>query len=173
MTKLPNYYDSMYFYVFLLAFYQRVSLILFSEELMTSGNKKIEHLKNRFTKFTHFSWFSQITNSEQGMDMWKKWQKAFDLPALFDEVQKEYGEYYDYTVARGQERINLLLIVIYTISVAFSGMTLLLDFHIIDTDNQLVKVITMCMLIFTILIYPAYAVVKTGLNILKKRNHSI
>lgn len=171
LTKLPNYYDSMYFYIFLLAFYQRVSLILFSEDLMTSGNSNIEHLKNKFTKFTHFSWFSQITNSEQGMDIWKKWQKAFDLPALFDEVQKEYGEFYDFTVARGQERINLLLIFIYTLSVAFSGLTLLLDFHYINTNNQLVKVITMCMLLFTIFIYPIYLMAKTSIKVIKKRKH--
>lgn len=159
-TKLPYYYENMYFYVFLLAFYQRIALILFSQELMGSGKKKIETLKNRFTKFTHFSWFSQITNSEQGMDVWKKWQKSFDLPALFDEVQKEYAEFYDYIVARGQERINLLLIVIYTISVFFSGLALLESFHIVNTNSSIVKMSVVILLGLTILIYPAYALFK-------------
>lgn len=159
-TRLPYYYESMYFYVFLLAFYQRITLILFSEELMTSGRSKMNELKHRFTKFTHFSWFSQITNSEQGMDIWKKWQKAFDLPALFDEVQKEYEEFYDFTVARGQEKINLLLIVIYTVSVLFSGMTLMVDFKIIDAHNELAKIFLVIMLMITILSYPMYLLVK-------------
>jgi hypothetical protein len=159
-TKLPQYYESMYFYIFLLAFYQRISLILFSQELMNSGKKKIEDLKHRFTKFTHFSWFSQITNSEQGMDLWKKWQKSFDLPSLFDEVQKEYSEYYEFIVARGQERINLLLIIIYTISVLFSGMQLMYYFNIIDHDSYAVKVVTVVMVALTILAYPLYVVIR-------------
>jgi len=159
-TKLPNYFERMYFYVFILAFYQRISLILFSQELMTRGKKKVEELKNRFTKFTHFSWFSQITNSEQGMDLWKKWQKAFDLPELFDEVQKEYGEFYDYTVTKGQEKINLLLIVIYTVSVLFTGMALMVDFKIINTGDKWAKVFLITMLAMTIAVYPLYALIK-------------
>ncbi|HEY5562763.1 MAG TPA: hypothetical protein VIK72_13585 [Clostridiaceae bacterium] len=154
IEKLPLYYESMYFYVFLLAFYQRIALILFSQELMNSGRNKIDDLKERFTKFTHFSWFSQITNSEQGMDIWKKWQKAFDLPELFDEVQKEYSEFYDYTVAKGQEKINSLLIVIYIISLIFSGMILLADFKIVDGNNNYAKIFLVGMIIITAGLYP-------------------
>ncbi len=160
-TKLPEYFEHMYFYIFLLAFYQRIALILFSQELMTGGKKKIENLKDRFTKFTHFSWFSQITNSEQGMDIWKKWQKAFDLPELFDEVQKEYSEFYEFTVAKGQEKINLLLIVIYTISVMFSGLTLMMDFRIIHTYDTMIRTGIVFLLAMTVFIYPAYAMLKT------------
>ncbi|MBC8060897.1 MAG: hypothetical protein H7Y18_09545 [Clostridiaceae bacterium] len=159
-NKLPIYYETMYFYIFLLAFYQRIALILFSQELMSSGRNKMGNLKQRFTRFTHFSWFSQITNSEQGMDIWKKWQKSFDLISLFDEVQKEYSEYYDYTVARGQEKINMLLIVIYTISVLLTGMTLLLDFQVIDTKNNLVKLFLVFIIGLTISSYPVFIIIK-------------
>lgn len=155
-TKLPIYFESMYLYLFIIAFYQRIALILFSQQLMSSGKKKIEDLKDRFTRFTHFSWFSQITNSEQGMDLWKKWQKAFDLPDLFEEVQKEYAEYYDYTVAQGQEKINTLLIIIYVLSVVFSAMSLLVSFNIINTNNGLMKMLVEVLLSATVLIYPSY-----------------
>ncbi len=160
IKKMPHNYETMYFYIFLLAFYQRIALILFSQDLMNSGKNKIESLKRRFTKFTHFSWFSQITNSEQGMDIWKKWQNSFDLQSLFDEVQKEYSEFYDYTVARGQEKINFLLIIIYTVSVLFSGMTLMLDFSIINPSNQLAKIVLLTTLVITILGYPLYIFLK-------------
>ncbi|MCX7710278.1 MAG: hypothetical protein N2484_10575 [Clostridia bacterium] len=164
-TKLPYYFENMYFYIFLLAFYQRITLILFSQELMASGTNKIDELKNRLTKFTHFCWFSQITNSEQGMDLWKKWQKAFDLPALFDEVQKEYAEFYDFTVAKGQEKINLLLIVIYTISVLYAGMTLLVDLKVILPEHEWAKIILEVTLTLTIVTYPLYV----GFKALLKR----
>ncbi|MDP4089895.1 MAG: hypothetical protein Q8930_11575 [Bacillota bacterium] len=169
-TKLPNYYETMYFYIFLLAFYQRISLILFSQELMTSEKGKIENLKQRFTRFTHFSWFGQITNSEQGMDIWKRWQRAFDLPQLFDEVQKEYSEFYDYTVARGQEKINFLLIIIYVVSLVFSAMALLADFHLIDTNGVLTKLFLKASIALTITGFPIYKLVKTIFQ--RKKNSS-
>ena len=159
VKKLPFYYETMYFYIFLLAFYQRIALILFSQELMSSERGKMNELKSKFTKFTHFSWFSQITNSEQGMDIWKKWQKAFDLHELFDEVQKEYTEFYDYTVAKGQGKINSLLIVIYTVSLAFSGMTLLFDFKIINVNDNFAKVLIVSMIIIISLLYPIYLII--------------
>ncbi len=173
-NKLPKHFETIYFYIFILAFYQRIALILFSQELMTSGRSKIEVLKRRFTKFTHFSWFSQITNSEQGMDIWKSWQKAFDLPSLFDEVQKEYSEFYDYTVARGQEKINKFLVAIYTISILLSGMTLMLDFKVINSDNEFAKVLLILMLSCTLLAYPVYIISRFFSRwILKKLNDEL
>lgn len=156
LTKLPLHFETMYSYILLLAFYQRLSLILFSEELIKGESLKVDEMKRRFTRFTHFSWFSQITNSEHGMDLWKKWQKTFDLPALFEEVQKEYEEYYDYKVAKGQERINLLLIVIYVISVMFSALTLLVDAKALQLDSDFAKIFTGTLLGATAAAYPAY-----------------
>lgn len=169
-NKLPYNYESMYFYIFLLAFYQRIALILFSQELMSTGSYKVDNLKKRFTKFTHFSWFSQITNSEQGMDIWKKWQSSFELPSLFDEVQKEYSEFYDYTTASGQEKINLLLIVMYAISILFTGMTSLLDFRVISKDNEIAKICIIAMIFATIISYPAYLTKKIIFRRIMRKN---
>jgi len=168
VKKLPRYFETIYFYMFLLAFYQRISLILFSEELMSSGKENIENLKKSFTQFTHFSWFSQITNSEQGMDMWKKWQQAFDLPELFDEVQKEYSEFYEYIVARGQEKINALLIVIYTISVLFQGISLMFNFNLIDANNNLMKIIFEVTMGISVAGYPIYVICKRAIKFIRK-----
>ena len=159
-TKLPSYFENIYLYIFLLAFYQRIALLLFSQELLNTGNSKIEMLKEELTKFTHFSWFSQITNSEHGMDLWKNWQKAFDLQTLFDEVHKEYTEFYDHIVARGQEKINLLLIVVFVLNAVFAGMSLLINFRIITGDDQLARIATESMISVTILIYPLFMVFK-------------
>lgn len=159
-VKLPDYFEGMYFYIFLLAFYQRISLLLFSMELASDKKNKIDKLKLKLTKFTNFSWFSQITNSEQGMDLWKKWQNSFDLHDLFDEVQKEYTEFYDYTVAYTQEKINFLLTVIYTVSLLFSGMLLLVDFHMIDSNNQIARIILMILICISVASYPTYLLIK-------------
>jgi hypothetical protein len=167
VTKLPQYYETIYFYIFLLAFYQRISLILFSEELMGSDTAGVDELKERFTRFTHFSWFSQITNSENGTDVWKKWQKAFDLPAQYEEVQKEYSEFYEYKVAKGQERINVLLIVIYVISVVFSGLTLMVDLKVEWLNSDLGRVFLQFSLLITVALYPVYRFSKWLTRMLK------
>lgn len=157
--RLPYHYESIYFFIFLLAFYQRIALIMFSEDIMTSGAHKIGNLKAQLTKFIHFSWFSQITNSEHGMDLWKKWQKTFDLPALFEEVHKEYNEFYEQIVSHGQQRINLLLVVIFVFSAVFAAVPLLIGFNIIGKDNQFIIALVEAMLGSAILIYPVFYLV--------------
>lgn len=95
----------------LIALYQRISLINFSQNLMRQDKTAVKKLKKNLTQFTNSSWFGQITNSEHGMDIWKLWQKAFGLPELYDEVHKEYLEYYDYVVSNNQSRISMILMI--------------------------------------------------------------
>jgi len=168
-NKLPEYFETLYFHIFLLAFYQRISLILFSEEMTNAENIRVEEMKRRFTRFTHFSWFSQITNSEHGMELWKKWQDTFDLAAQFNEVQKEYQEYYDYKVAKGQERINILLVVIYVISVFFSALTLLVDAKALRLDTRVAQWMTGVICVGTAAAYPIYVLFRTFAGRVKRR----
>lgn len=157
ITRMPYNFEKTYLYMMLLAFYQRMSLINFSQELLKADKTRAKTLKKKFTKFTNLSWFSQITNSEHGMDIWKKWQEAFELPNLFDEVRKEYIEYYDFVVATGQERINILLILLYTVSVIFTGLQVLSQYFIDLNHIQTFVIVT---IIVTALSYPAYAIVR-------------
>ncbi len=167
--KLPEFFETLYFHIFLLAFYQRISLIRFSEELTNAENIRVEEMKRRFTRFTHFSWFSQITNSEHGMDLWKKWQDTFDLEIQFDEVQKEYEEYYEYKVAKGQERINILLIIIYVVSIFFSALTLLVDAKALILDGVFAKWMTGVLCAGTLVAYPMYRICLAVMNHVRQR----
>ena len=151
ITKMPYNYEKTYLYMLFLAFYQRISLINFSQNLLKKDKTMIKKLKNKFTKFTHFSWFSQITNSENGMDIWKRWQTAFELTELFEEVQKEYMEYYDFVVATGQDKINVLLIMLYTISILFAGFQILTN--VLDISN--VQYWVILAMVFSAFMYPA------------------
>lgn len=156
ITKMPYNFEKTYLYMLFLAFYQRISLINFSQDLIKKDKTMVQKLKKNFTNFTHFSWFGQITNSEHGMDIWKRWQTAFELPELFEEVQKEYIEYYDFVVASGQDKINVLLIMLYTVSVIFAGLQIITKMFN-TTDIQIFVIATM---IITALAYPAFAVMK-------------
>lgn len=158
ITKMPYNYEKKYLYMLLLAFYQRVSLINFSQDLIQNSKHTIKPLKKKLNKFTHSSWFSQITNSENGMDIWKKWQEAFELKELYDEVHREYLEYYDYIATNGQDKINILLIFLYTMSVIFAGFAILVP--MLNLTAVWFKPVIITLIVLTALSYPIYALVR-------------
>lgn len=156
ITVLPYNFENTYLYMLFIAFYQRISLINFSQDLMKDDKTMAKKMKNRLTKFTHLSWFSQITNSEHGMDIWKRWQVAFELPELYDEVHREFSEYYETIVKNGQDRINSLLIVLYIISILFTGFQLLskvVNFVHIDA-------IVIVIMVIAVISYPSYLLLR-------------
>ena len=156
ITRLPYVFENTYMYMFLLAFYQRIRLLNFSQDLMENNRSMVKKLNKELTNFTHFSWFSQITNSEHGMDIWKCLQNSFELELLYEEVHKEYAEYYEFVATQVQGRINSLLILIYIVSVIFSGLQILTNmFDLKDMENFVI--ITM---VATILIYPIYSIIR-------------
>ena len=158
ITRMPYNFEKRYLYMLLLAFYQRISLINFSQDLVKKDKSMARTLTNKFTKFTHFSWFSQITNSEHGMDIWQNWIKAFELRELFDEVHKEYLEYYDFVRASGQDRFNVLLMLIYIVNIAFSGISLLTG--LIDLNEHFLAPFVVLMMAIAMVSYPAYIIAR-------------
>lgn len=155
ITRMPYMYEKTYLYMLLLAFYQRISLINFSQDLLKEDKTMVKTLKKRFTKFTNISWFSQITNSEHGMDVWRKWQQAFELHTLFEEVRKEYMEYYDFVVANGQERINQILMIMYAVSVIFTGLSIFMQYFS-SKEILFLEPIVFILILMCILSYPLY-----------------
>ncbi len=156
ITKMPYNFEKKYMYMFLLAAYQRIMLINFSQDLAKKDKSMARKLNNRFNKFTHFSWFSQITNSENGMEIWQNWIKAFRLKELFEEVHKEYLEYYDFVRASGQDRFNLVLMLTYVVNILFSGISLLSS--IFNFRQHWLAPIITCLMILGVTSYPIYLV---------------
>ncbi|MEG1705293.1 MAG: hypothetical protein RR290_01805 [Clostridia bacterium] len=156
ITKMPHNFEKSYMYMLFLAFYQRLSLINFLQDLLKEDKSMIHKQNKKLTKFTHFSWFSQITNSEHGMDIWKNWQKAFELQELFDEVHKQYVEYYNLVVASGQNKINAILIILYTVSVIFTGLQIIVQMY--NINNTFIEPLIIFLIIITALSYPVYVI---------------
>lgn len=167
VTMLPYDFENRYFYIMLLAFYHRLSLISFLQDIIKKDKTKVKDLNEELTKFTHFSWFSEITNSDYGMAMWKKWKKAFELDKLYEEVHKEYSEYYESVVASGQDKINILLILLYTISVLFTGLQILTNFF--KVNLVWLEPMVIVLMVITILSYPTYIFLRWIKHKLEKR----
>lgn len=156
ITRMPYNFEKKYMYMLLLAFYQRIMLINFSQDLAKKDKSMARNLTNKFTKFTHFSWFSQITNSEHGMDIWENWIKAFKLKDLFDEVHKEYLEYYDFVRASGQDRFNLVLMLTYVVNIMFNGISLFAS--IFNFREHWLAPLILVLMIIGVLSYPIYLI---------------
>ncbi|MEG2348756.1 MAG: hypothetical protein RSB67_03820 [Clostridia bacterium] len=165
ITKMPYNFEKTYLYMLLLAFYQRISLINFSQDLMKNDKTMVKKLKKKLTNFTHLSWFSQITNSEHGMDIWKKWQKAFGLSELYEEVHKEYIEYYDFVTASGQDRINIILIMLYTLSVVFTGCQIITNMF----DLRKMEPYIIALMVAAVISYPIYTIIRWAVHKLQAK----
>ncbi len=156
ITRMPYNFEKKYMYMLLLALYQRISLMNFSQDLLRKDKNMVSKLNNRFTKFTHMSWFSQITNSDYGMDIWDNWQQAFKLKELFEEVHKEYLEYYDLIRANGSERLSIVLMVTYMTTIFFSGMSLL--FQLFNVRGMWLEPLIITAMVVAIISYPSYLI---------------
>jgi len=167
ITKMPHSFEKDYFYMLLLAFYQRMSLINFLQDILRNDKTMMPKLNSDLTKFTHFSWFSQITNSEHGMDIWKRWQKAFELPELYDEVHREYVEYYNTVVTSGQSKINIILIILYSASIVFAGLGIVVQLY--DIKHTWMEPLLIYSIILTSLSYPIYLVIRWLKHKLERR----
>ena len=154
ITRMPYNFEKRYLYMVLISLYQRISLINFSQDLMRQDKTAVKGLKKKLTKFTNSSWFGQVTNSDHGMDIWKIWQESFNLPELYDEVHKEYIEYYDFVVSNGQSRINTILMLVYIVSVIFAGIPILND--VIKLKN--IEIYTIIAIALCALSYPLYLI---------------
>jgi hypothetical protein len=115
---LGQYQRTYYFDVFLLAALQRVTLLTLYESfsdlntLMTGGGasrKLLRRVRRDLLLFKSQCWFSQITNRERGLVLWRKWQKVFENRTLLKEVNEQSDELNTYLQARYRERIEMLV----------------------------------------------------------------
>jgi hypothetical protein len=94
---LGVYHRTYYFDIFLLAALQRVTLLTLFESfsdihtLLTASaasRKLLRRVRRDLLLFKNQCWFSQITNRERGLVLWKRWQKVFETRTLLHEVNE-------------------------------------------------------------------------------------
>jgi len=105
---------SMYFQMFLLITYYRSSLIRFSNEIaeiakdFPTGKKDmpkklktdLRGLHTRFMKFMNVHWFTEVSNQDQGIEIFQKMRNAFELEPMYEQVKDE--------IARADELVELI-----------------------------------------------------------------
>lgn len=167
ITTMPYDFERTYMYMLYLALYQKISLINFSQALLQSDKTMIKTLNKKLTDFTHYTWFNQITNSEHGNDIWNKWKKAFKLEELYDEVHKEYMEYYSQIRASNQEKINLMLITLSITSLIISGISIV--YRSLNVSSKLLEDIVTYLILMVACMYPLFLIIRKILYKLEKK----
>lgn len=89
-TKLPIHFEKVSYYVMLLAFYERLALILLNNELSSFESYNIKRVLKNVNKELMYNKYTQISNSEHGMSLWKNWRKVFEIDELYKQLDKQY-----------------------------------------------------------------------------------
>src|SRR5262249_44988301 len=97
---------------------QRVTLLTLFERLSDiraltteghQGRARLRRLRKDLLRFKNQCWFSQITNRERGLVLWRRWQATFEVETLLDEVNEQSEELESYLQSRYRERMEWLL----------------------------------------------------------------
>lgn len=84
------------FFIFILALHQRYILMDFTDRLSKHGIGESQNLHLQLLDFTTQSWFSQITDGEIGMELYKRWQETFEVIPLYEEISRQIASVDDY-----------------------------------------------------------------------------
>ena len=113
--KLFQDFNSMYYQLALISLYYRSSLIDFSDKVANTTkqlvNKKDRshcrnsrkgflRLKENFMQFSNRYWFQEVTNQDQGIEIFELYKKSFDFETMYKQIKDE--------IDRGDEYLNTL-----------------------------------------------------------------
>jgi hypothetical protein len=112
---LPENVENDYFYLYLLALYQKMRLSIFSGELMRQSEDLYANLSearamvDSFVKFRNHYWFANVTFKPQGTTIYQQFQRGLNVKSLYESVNKEVGELENYYERKADRRRETLL----------------------------------------------------------------
>lgn len=97
---------SMYYQMFMLTTYYRAALVRFSDRIADVARKwhregenaksvsprtrrELRNLHTDFMRFMNIHWFREVTNQDQGIEIFEHMVKAFDLETMYQQVKDE------------------------------------------------------------------------------------
>jgi len=139
-----------HFLLFLIAHFQRATLLMFSEHLVEALKRmdirSMESVKRfkrairasfeRLLRFTHRYWFHEISQQSHVKALWHLCARHLDLDPLYDEVRQRIHDMNDYLDADSLRRqastvVRLTVVTLFglvgTITTGFLGMNLLAE----------------------------------------------
>ncbi|MBU2548101.1 MAG: CorA family divalent cation transporter [Proteobacteria bacterium] len=118
VDELFPHFNSMYYQMTLVALYYRASLIDFSHQVAVASRELIEgpaqvirrdrfiELKKEFMLFTNIYWFKELTNQDQGIELFDYYKRAFNFDEMYDQVKEEIDRADSYLEILQNNRYN-------------------------------------------------------------------
>jgi hypothetical protein len=116
-----RHFRTMYYDMALILLFHRTALLKLSDDLSRvdieaqdshERRDRVRQLRAQVLEFTNRYWFGEITNQDQGIEMFDCWKNALRNKDLFDEVHRELQEYDDQLRNLDAERLNNTLAVL-------------------------------------------------------------
>lgn len=98
-----------YFYMMLLALHQRMSILVYAMSaadaaLSADRAQKLRLLREHIYDFTSRCYFSQASVSEERDQLYRRWQRVFNVSQMYEELKEEIKEIDDYLAGIAKER---------------------------------------------------------------------
>ncbi|MGE5371727.1 MAG: hypothetical protein ACM3QZ_07065 [Solirubrobacterales bacterium] len=125
-TLTGSVYWDLGFIIALLALHQRHILLGMASELSVhskdnkSAGAMVSVLRESFLEFTIRSWFSQITNDENGMELFRRWQDIFENQIIYEEVSEQITAFDEFNQASFAKTMDTVSAVVFPL-LAFGG----------------------------------------------------
>lgn len=91
-TTLPEEFETVYFYTYMLNLYKKIYLKKLEKEF--NNNPNLKKARKRFIEFTKSLWIQEVTEDEIGSNINFKLGKVFELDRLYYEIKTKYDILY-------------------------------------------------------------------------------
>jgi hypothetical protein len=108
-------FNSMYYQLALLSLFYRVTLLDFSKRIVGATNSLIKKrnrcdfkkLRKEFVRFHNVYWFKEITNQDQGIEIFDLYRNALEFDKIYEQVKDEIERANDVEASHFQNRITI------------------------------------------------------------------
>jgi len=121
---LPSHLRDQYFLLFLIALHQRFTLMMLSSKVALNwladdeqnSNRQreqvFEEIRNQLLVFTARGYFTQVMQREHHHRCYRQWHQVFQIEELYQEVNDEVRDMYEYTLMQQTRRLETTIQVI-------------------------------------------------------------
>ena len=89
-TKLPYNYENQYLYTYILALYEKLYLKKIESEFKSILKIKNNKTRQKFVKFTKQLWIQEITDEDEGSQMYQEYKDVLQLDKLYNSIKNKY-----------------------------------------------------------------------------------
>ena len=113
-TKLPDSYEKQYFYTYILSLYKKIYLKKIESQF--KNILKTREARQKFVTFTKDIWIQEITNEDEGSQVYKEYKKVLELEKTYNSIKNKYDIAYKELNIEKESKVNKFILILLIIS---------------------------------------------------------